>query len=175
MYYMETLSSRILVETLLSKNFDELFTQCKRKFSLKTALMFLEQALNRLEFLHANGVLCWSNYRVVHTSRHQARKLYDRAASERESDLFDRLRAEHGYLRRTEGAHQVEARVAAGRHCEVCVAGKKDSRRFVLIRGTRRAERATSNRSDTWWFTFSRVPCPGWTSRPARRRSAFTW
>ncbi|CAD8125288.1 unnamed protein product [Paramecium sonneborni] len=56
-YYIEDQTQRVLVETLLGKNLDELYSLCNHKFSLKTVLLFMEQAISRLEYLHSQGYI----------------------------------------------------------------------------------------------------------------------
>ncbi|CAD8116420.1 unnamed protein product [Paramecium primaurelia] len=56
-YYIEDSTQRVLVETLLGKNLDELYSLCNHKFSLKTILLFMDQAISRLEYLHSQGYI----------------------------------------------------------------------------------------------------------------------
>ena len=47
----------VLVIDLLGKSLEELFTDCSRKFTLKTVLMIADQLISRIEFLHKRGFL----------------------------------------------------------------------------------------------------------------------
>jgi len=47
----------VLVIELLGQSLESLFSQCGRKFSLKTVLMLCEQTITRVEYLHENNFL----------------------------------------------------------------------------------------------------------------------
>lgn len=47
----------VLVIELLGQSLENLFSQCGRKFSLKTVLMLMDQTLTRVEYLHENNFL----------------------------------------------------------------------------------------------------------------------
>lgn len=46
-----------LVHDLLGPSLEDLFNYCNRKFSLKTILLLADQAISRIEFIHAKGFL----------------------------------------------------------------------------------------------------------------------
>lgn len=50
-------SYNVLVMDLMGHNLEDLFVRCGRKFSLKTIVMFADQALLRLEYLHSKMYL----------------------------------------------------------------------------------------------------------------------
>ncbi|KAM3127284.1 hypothetical protein pb186bvf_020613 [Paramecium bursaria] len=56
-YYMEDATNRVLVETLLGSNLEQLFQKQGKRFSLNTVLKFLDQAITRLEILHQVGFI----------------------------------------------------------------------------------------------------------------------
>lgn len=47
-YFMKNNKNSIMVMTLCGENLEQLFKRCNNKFSLKTVLMFANQALERL-------------------------------------------------------------------------------------------------------------------------------
>ena len=57
-YYSQTPESNCLVMELLGDNLEQLFNNCKRKFSLKTTLIIGLQLLERVELIH--------NHKIIH-------------------------------------------------------------------------------------------------------------
>ena len=51
-WYGEEGDYRVLVMDRLGKSLEQLFTQCGRKFSLKTVLLLADQMLARMEYVH---------------------------------------------------------------------------------------------------------------------------
>ena len=51
-WYGEEGDYRVLVMDRLGKSLEQLFTQCGRKFSLKTVLLLADQMLSRIEYIH---------------------------------------------------------------------------------------------------------------------------
>ena len=47
----------VMVMDFLGPSIEDLFNYCKRKFSIKTALMLADQMIERLEFMHNNNFL----------------------------------------------------------------------------------------------------------------------
>lgn len=48
---------KVLVHELLGPSLEDLFNYCGRKFSLKTVLLVADQAISRIESIHARGIL----------------------------------------------------------------------------------------------------------------------
>jgi len=46
-----------MIMELLGRSLEDLFTLCGRKLSLKTVLMFMDQAIDRVEYLHSRKII----------------------------------------------------------------------------------------------------------------------
>jgi serine/threonine protein kinase len=57
-YYGNEGSIDILVIELLGPSLEDLFNYCHRKFTLKTALMLVDQMVSRIEYVH--------NWHLIH-------------------------------------------------------------------------------------------------------------
>ena len=56
-YYGVEGSKNIMIMDLLGKSLEDLFTQCKHQFSLKTVLMIADQSIKRIEYIHSRRII----------------------------------------------------------------------------------------------------------------------
>jgi len=56
-YYGVEGSKNIMIMDLLGKSLEDLFTDAKRQFSLKTVLMIADQTLKRIEYVHSRRII----------------------------------------------------------------------------------------------------------------------
>jgi len=56
-YYGVEGSKNIMIMDLLGKSLEDLFTEAKRQFSLKTVLMIADQTLKRIEYVHSRRII----------------------------------------------------------------------------------------------------------------------
>ena len=57
LYYGVEGNKNIMVMDLLDKSLEDLFTQCGRKFTLKTVLMIADQMVKRIEYVHSRRII----------------------------------------------------------------------------------------------------------------------
>jgi casein kinase 1/casein kinase 1 epsilon len=57
LYYGVEGTKNIMVMDLLGKSLEKLFTDCGRKFSLKTVLMIADQMIKRVEYIHSRRII----------------------------------------------------------------------------------------------------------------------
>lgn len=56
-WYGDECEYYVLAHELLGPSLEDLFNYCGRKFSLKTALLIADQAISRIAYFHAKGIL----------------------------------------------------------------------------------------------------------------------
>jgi serine/threonine protein kinase len=56
-YYGVEGNKNIMVMDLLGKSLEDLFTECNRKFSLKTVLICADQMIRRIEYIHSKRII----------------------------------------------------------------------------------------------------------------------
>jgi len=57
LYYGVEGTKNIMVMDLLGKSLEKLFSECGRKFSLKTVLMIADQMIKRVEYIHSRRII----------------------------------------------------------------------------------------------------------------------
>lgn len=57
LYYGVENTNNIMVMDLLGKSLEKLFSECGRKYSLKTVLMLADQMLKRVEYIHSRRII----------------------------------------------------------------------------------------------------------------------
>ena len=56
-YYGAQNNKNVMIMDLLGKSLEQLFEQCKKKFSIKTVLMIADQMIKRVEYIHSRRII----------------------------------------------------------------------------------------------------------------------
>lgn len=98
-WFGKEITYNVLVMDLLGPSLEDLFNYCKRRFTLKTVLLLAEQLVSLSRWTDTNNALdsslpfvtaCSSGIRThqrLHSSRYQARQLFDGDGTTRESSI----------------------------------------------------------------------------------------